>query len=413
MQLTPVQNKIINADARFKVVIAGRRGGKTYCSIASLAKHARIPNSKCLYIAPTHSMCRQILWSDLKELLREKKWIKRINESNLEITLVNNSIIMLRSADTPDRMRGLGVDHVVIDEAADISEETWTAVIRPALSDRQGTALIISSPKGRNWLYEVFQNAKHLPDWYALQFTTAQGGNVPPEEIESAKMDLDERTFKQEYEATFVEYAGVIYYAFGEHNIREMQFGAHNTPLFVGGDFNISPICAVVGFKHANGLHIYDEIEIYGSDTQEMATEIQQRYPNRQVHFFPDAAGAQRRTSAVGGITDHIILKNAGYTLKVGSINPAIKDRIASVNAALQSKTGEVKLTISPKCVKLIEALRKQTYKAGTRIAEKGGKKDFSHILDSLGYMVNNIYPLNIEHSGYNKPLRRSTGIRV
>jgi hypothetical protein len=400
MQLTPVQKKIINADARFKVVIAGRRGGKTYCSIASLAKHARIPNSKCLYIAPTHSMCRQILWSDLKDLLGEKKWIKRVNESNLEITLVNNSIIMLRSADTPDRMRGLGVDHVVIDEAADISEETWTAVIRPALSDRQGTALIISSPKGRNWLYTVFQNAKHLPDWYALQFTTAEGGNVPPEEIESAKMDLDERTFKQEYEATFVEYAGVIYYAFGEHNIREMQFGTatnHNIPLYVGGDFNISPICAVVGFKHANGLHIYDEIEIYGSDTQEMATEIQQRYPNRQVHFFPDAAGAQRRTSAVGGITDHIILKNAGFKLHVGSVNPAVKDRIASVNSAFKSTDGQCKLTIDPKCKKLINGLRKHVYREGTRLPEKDGAEDFSHFNDALGYMVNNLYPVKVD----------------
>ncbi len=192
MKLTDIQKKIINSPKRFICVIAGRRGGKTFASIASLAKHARIPNTKCLYVAPTHSMCRQIIWTDLKDMLREKHWVKRINESNLEITLVNNSIIMLRSADTPDRMRGLGVDHVVIDEAADISEETWTAVIRPALSDRQGSALIISSPKGRNWLYTLFNNAKHLPDWYALQFTTAEGGNVAQEEIDSARLDLDE-----------------------------------------------------------------------------------------------------------------------------------------------------------------------------------------------------------------------------
>ena len=412
MKLTEKQSEIINDPARFKVVAAGRRFGKTFASIASLAKHARFPNSKCMYVAPTHGMCRQILWPDLKEVMKSKNWVKKVNESNLEITLVNGSIIMLRSADTPDRVRGIGLNHLVIDEASSVSEEIWTA-IRPTLSDKNGSALIIGTPMGYNWFREFYENAKHQADWNSWQYTTAQGGNVPESELVQAKQDLGEREYRQEFEAQFVDASGVVYYSFGEHNIQTIEEPTDaRIPLLIGGDFNIDPICAVVGYKHAQGIHIFDEIEIYNSHTQELVDEITMRYPERRIQFFPDASGSARKTSA-GGITDHIILKNAGYTLKVGSINPAIKDRIASVNAALQSKTGEVKLTISPKCVKLIEALRKQTYKAGTRIAEKGGKKDFSHILDSLGYMVNNIYPLNIEHSGYNKPLRRSTGIRV
>lgn len=392
MKLTDIQKKIINSPKRFICVIAGRRGGKTFASIASLAKHARIPNTKCLYVAPTHSMCRQIIWTDLKDMLREKHWVKRINESNLEITLVNNSIIMLRSADTPDRMRGLGVDHVVIDEAADISEETWTAVIRPALSDRQGSALIISSPKGRNWLYTLFNNAKHLPDWYALQFTTAEGGNVAQEEIDSARLDLDERTFKQEYEATFVEYAGVIYYAFGEHNIVDKPIPTDNRmPLHIGIDFNVNPGCAVIAYQDQHGLHIFDEIEIYGTDTAEMCREIQQRYPGRKYIAYPDASGSQSRTSA-GGLTDHIIIKNHGFELRVGSINPSVKDRIGSVNSVL--KKDNIRLTISPKCVKVINGLRKHVYKEGTRQPEKDGAHDFSHFNDAAGYLVNNLYPL-------------------
>ena len=96
MKLTGVQKKILGADARFKVVVAGRRGGKTYCSIASLAKHARIPNTKCLYVAPSYRMAKQIVWQDLKDLLRDVNWLKRVNESELTVTLINNSIIMLR-----------------------------------------------------------------------------------------------------------------------------------------------------------------------------------------------------------------------------------------------------------------------------------------------------------------------------
>jgi hypothetical protein len=409
LKLTEPQKEILNNSARFKVVAAGRRFGKTYASIASLAKYARFPNSKCMYIAPTHGMCRQILWPDLKDQMRERKWIKKINESNLEILLVNGSIIMLRSADTPDRVRGIGLNHLVIDEASDVSEEIWTAV-RPTLSDKNGSALIIGTPRGYNWFREFYENAKHQADWASWQYTTAEGGNVPESELTQAQQDLGEREYRQEYEAQFVDASGVIYYSFGEWNIVDTPIQLDNrTVIHSSFDFNIDPICAVVGIKTANSLHIFDEFEIWNSHTQELCDEINTKYPNQAKVAFADASGAQRRTSA-GGVTDHIIIKNSGFRLLVGSVNPSVKDRIASVNAALKNKTNDVKLTISPKCVKLIEALRKQTYKEGTKIPEKGGARDYSHIVDALGYMVNSLFPVNIERTGKLPPMRRSTG---
>ena len=390
MKLTDIQKKILSAKARFKVVVAGRRGGKTFCSIAYLAQQSRYPNRKCMYVAPTYRMAKQIIFDDLKTLLAEKNWIKKINESDMTIRLVNNSTIMLRSADNFDSIRGIGVDAVVIDEAADIAEEAWTAVIRPTLSDRQGSAMIIGTPKGRNWFFDLYNNAKHLPDWYSLQFTTLQGGNVAEEEIEQAKRDLDSRTFQQEYEATFVEYSGQIYYAFGDHNIVSMDPPSDTrTQLHIGIDFNVDPGCAVIGYIHKTGIHIFDEVEIFGTDTQEMCREIQQRYPGHKLIAYPDAAGAQRKTSA-GGVTDHIILRNHGFDLKVGSINPSVKDRIGAVNSVL--KQDNIRLTIEPKCVKVIDGLRKHTYKTGTRQPDKNSGYD--HFNDALGYLVNHVYPV-------------------
>jgi len=408
VKLTDIQKDILDSESRFKIVIAGRRGGKSYASIASLAKNARYPNKKCMYVAPSYRMAKQIVWEDLKQLLKERNWAKKINESELTVTLVNGSTIFLRSADNPDSIRGIGLDYVVLDEAADIPklEDTWQAVIRPTLSDRQGSALIISSPKGKGYLYDLYNNAKHLEDWQSWQYTTAQGGIVSEQELEQARKDLDERTYKQEYEAQFVDYSGLIYYAFGEHNITDMQFGSENIqiPIHVGMDFNVDPGCAVIGFQHSKGIHIYDEVEIWGTDTAEMVKEIQRRYPNRTYFCYPDASGAQRRTSA-GGITDHIILKNAGFKLKVGSINPAVKDRVAAVNSVCKATDGNTKLTISPKCKKMIDALRKHTYKEGTRQPEKG---QYDHLCDALGYMINNLYPVRVQATQtYGKLVRK------
>lgn len=406
MKLTTPQLEILNSDKRFIVCAAGRRFGKSFASIAYLAKHARFPNRKCMYVAPTFSMCKQIIWEDLKALLLEKKWIKKINESELTITLINGSTIFLRSADSPDRIRGIGVDACVIDEAADIPRlnETWQAIIRPTLSDREGHALIIGSPKGRNYFYDMWNNSDS--DWQSWQFTTLAGGNVSAEEIEAAKRDLDERTFRQEYMAEWIDFQGLIYYNFSDDNILEMPQPSQFL-LEIGIDFNVSPGVAVLGFKHGGGLHIFDEVEMYGTNTYEMVAEINQRYPHHRKNVYPDAAGAQRKTSAMGGITDHVILKNAGYKLIVGNVNPSVKDRLAAVNSAFRSAQGITKLTIDPKCKGLIECLRKQTYKEGTRQPEKNG---YDHYPDSLGYITNSLFPIRVETTGAHAPLRRGTG---
>lgn len=405
MQLRPIQHQILSDPSRFKIVVAGRRGGKTYTAISAMAQAARHPNQRVMYVAPSYRMAKQIVWEDLKQMLGDRNWVKGINESELTIKLINNSQIMLRSADNPDSIRGVGLNFVVVDEAADISEEAWRAVIRPTLSDREGSALIITSPKGRNWVYDVFNDAKHLPEWFALQYTTAQGGNVSESELAQARQDLDPKTFAQEYEAEFVNYSGVIYYAFSEANIKRLDIPMNRVKLHIGCDFNIDPMSAVVFYQHNSGLHIVDEIEIYGSNTTEMVSEISERYPDNPISVYPDASGAQRRSSA-NGITDHIILKNAGFDLRVGSVNPAVRDRIAAVNSVLASG----RLTVQPECRRMIDTFRKQTYKEGTRQPDKTSGLD--HLADACGYCVNHIFPIRQD---INKvmgagPLRRSTG---
>ena len=413
MQLTPAQKEIINDSARFKVAACGRRFGKTYASIAAMAKIGRFPNKKILYVAPSYRMAKQIVWDDLKQMLSAKRWIKRINESELTITLINSSQIFLRSADNPDSIRGIGVDFVVIDEAADIPdlENTWNAVIRPTLSDREGGALIIGSPKGRDFFYDMYEHAKTAENWNCWQYTTAQGGNVSEAELAQAQQDLDERTYAQEYLSEFVTVTNIIYYAFTDDNLQTLPESDERTPLHIGMDFNVDPGCAVVAIQNKEGnLHVFDEIEIYGTNTHEMIAEIERRYPSRKKFVYPDASGSQRRTSA-NGITDHILLKNAGYKLCVGSVNPAVADRIAAVNSAFRAVSGKIRLTVDPKCRKLLDSIRKHTYKEHTRIPAKD--TGYDHFNDALGYLVNHQMPIRQAIQAHPGQIRRSTGAFV
>ncbi len=213
MKLTPPQRIISDDPNRFRVAACGRRFGKSFLSINELAKYSRHPNQKCLYVAPTYRQAKQVIWDELKNRLYAVKWIKKVNESDLNIQLKNGSVIYLRSADNREALRGAKYNFIVMDECADIHEETWHQILRPTLSDTQGHALFIGSPKGRNWFFDLYSLSGE-EGWQSWQFTTEEGGNVPVEEIEAAKRDLDAKTYEQEYLSQFVSYSGVCYYSF-------------------------------------------------------------------------------------------------------------------------------------------------------------------------------------------------------
>lgn len=202
----PGQKEVMHFKSRFKVIVAGRRWGKSKLAAVSLVQ-AAASRAKSLvwYVAPTYGMCKSIMWPDLIEII-PKKWIKKSNETIQFIELVNGSRIELKGCDKPDSLRGVGLHFLVIDEAQDIKKETWTTVLRPTLSDKQGGALIIGTPKGFNWLYDVYQEGQKPVNrknglWASWQFPTMTSPFIPPEEIEAAKRDMDEKVFNQEFNA--------------------------------------------------------------------------------------------------------------------------------------------------------------------------------------------------------------------
>ena len=355
----------------------------------------RVKNKNVWYVAPTYKAAKEIAWDMLISTVPEWMILKR-NETELSLKLYNGSVISLKGAEKPDNLRGRSLDFCVLDEFADMRPEAWYEVIRPSLSDRKGSALFIGTPKGRNHFYDIWTKGVDTQDeWAAYQYTTLDGGNVDADEIEQAQRDLDERTFKQEYLANFVNYSGIIYYNF-DRSDSVAQFGvAHNATLHIGCDFNIDPMSAVVSVRDGDTLRIIDEIVIYGSNTDELVDEIKTRYPNRRIIVYPDPASRQRKTSS-GGRTDLSILQNAGFAVKVRNSHTAIRDRINSVNARLMSADGERHLFIDPKCKQVIKSLERQTYKEGTSQPDKDSGYD--HMNDALGYLVDYLYPIKRQY---------------
>ena len=394
MPLSKPQQAITDSSARWRVVVAGRRFGKTHLAIRELAYHAREPNKDVWYVAPTYKMARQIVWKKLKNKMQDLNWIAKTNETELTIQLINGSTIALKGADNYDSLRGVGLDFIVLDEFADIDPDAWYETLRPTLADKQGRALFIGTPKGiGNWSYELFQNALDGTDWQSFQYTTIDGGNVKPEEIESAKRDLDERTFRQEFLATFETYSGRIYYAFERSkNVVDGQLEPRDLDaIYVGGDFNIDPMSAVIAIRKGDDLCVIDEIRIYSSNTNELCDEIKSRYPKSKVWFYPDPAGAARKTSA-GGVTDHSILSNAGFIVKAPRSHTPVRDRINAVNSRLCGSDGIRRLFIQPKCKYTIEGLERHVYKEGTSQPDKDSGYD--HMMDALGYMIDFLFPV-------------------
>ena len=410
MPLSDAQKTIADSDKRFRVLVSGRRFGKTHLAIRELCKAATEPNQKVFYVAPSYRMAKQIVWDQLKKRLRELRWAERINESDLSIKLVNGSLICLRGADNEDSLRGVGLNFLVLDEFADIDAKAWHEVLRPTLSDTGGSALFCGTPKGiGNWAYDIFQQSHRDPEhWASFQYTTLEGGQVEDAEIQQAREDLDEKTFKQEYEASFETYSGQVYYNYGAHTITQEKIATPDVVL-VGMDFNIDPMTACIATRTETGLTVFDEITIHGSNTDEMVQELRNRYKTQRIVVYPDPASRQRKTSA-GGRTDLSILVNAGFKIHSRPQHPAVRDRINAVNSALKSVDGKQKLTITPNCKAVIKSLSRQIYKPGTTVPDNN--ENLSHMADAVGYMVEYLYPV-VRHSINNNTAGQTWTMKV
>jgi len=417
LPLKPNQLKVFNSPARFRVLVAGRRFGKTYLALAEILRTALEPNKVIWYVGPNDHQTKRIVWDRLKSLTRPF-WAHRPHETELRIDLKTGSRILVTGAFNPAALRGDGLDLIVLDEYASMKPAAWSEVLRPALSDRLGRALFIGTPQGRNHLYEQFEYAHNASDWAAFQFTTADGGLVTPDEINASARELDPHSFAQEFNAEFVSASRHrVYYPFDRaRHLASVQFdGAY--PLVWSLDFNVNPMCMLLIQRIGDMVYVFDEIVLPDANTEfacqaflERVEPIYRRIPSHlrpiTVHVYGDASGNQKRTSA--SATDWAIVRKF-FTTWVGTYqpvfrlttaNPPVRDRINCVNSRLRNAANddEPRLLIDPRCRELIKDLEQVAWATDSTgaVTSDLDKSDRArtHCSDALGYYIAQAFPL-------------------
>jgi len=250
------QLEVHNSDARFKVLSAGRRWGKTRLGVNECLDVAA-QGGRAWWVSPSYKTS-EVGWRPLRQIVckipgAEIRLVDRV------VNFPGGGFVAVRSADNPDSLRGEGLDFVVMDECAFMQKEAWTEAIRPALSDRQGKVLFISTPKGRNWLWEIYQRGVSGEEgWQSWTFPTANNPFIAKEEIEAAKRDLPEMIFRQEYLAEFIDDAGGVFRRVQEAAVLEPKEYEEGKQYIAGVD-----VAASVDFTVVSVLDAESKDQVY------------------------------------------------------------------------------------------------------------------------------------------------------
>ena len=203
-RLHPGQAEVFANGARFRVLACGRRWGKTRLGVAMCIETAS-KGGRAWWIAPSYKLAA-VGWRGVRNLAAQIPSVQ-IREGERLLTFPGGGTVQVRSADDPQSLRGEGLDFAVLDECAYMKPEAWTEALRPALSDRKGGALFISTPRGLNWFRDLWLLGQ-LPEqdeWRSWSFKTVDNPFIDPAEIAAARAILPSRVFRQEYEADFME----------------------------------------------------------------------------------------------------------------------------------------------------------------------------------------------------------------
>lgn len=426
-----VQSQLWHSTARFRVVPAGRRSGKTELAkrrlvLCGLAGGRYFP-ARYFAAAPTRDQAKRIYWADLKSLVPRELMLGEPSETELKITIANGAEIWVVGLDKPQRIEGTPWDGGILDEFGNMKPTAWSENVRPALADRSGWCWLIGVPEGRNHYYDL--NLKALADtsgeW--ASFTWPSADILPADEIESARRDLDPLVFDQEYRASFVNFVGRAYYNFDvEKHCAPLTYDP-DAELVLCFDFNIAPGVAAIAQEQrlphaAAGERRVDERSLVGtgfigevwiprgSNTEMVCRRVIDEWGNHRgnVAVYADPTGGAGGTAKLAGtdldIIERDLRRKFGERLfmRVPSRSPNPRARVNAVNSRLKNGAGEIRCMVDPNraphLVRDFDGVR--VVEGGSGEIDKQTDKSLSHISDAAGYYIAERFPIDQRAEG-------------
>ena len=376
MKLHSTQAEVARDTHRYRVVNCGRRWGKTTLAVEEIKGFALYKKARICYIAPTYQQARDIAWQLLvKEM---QPLIEKVNESRLELTvrgLKGSSVIQLRGWESIETMRGQQFDFVVIDEIASMRNYgiNWQEVVRPTLTDTKGQALFISTPKGFNHFYDLFNKEQEDNDYKSFNFDTYSNPHIDNDEIDKAKEELTEDRFAQEYLADFRKTEGLVYKEFNRELHVSKETPTNKVETILGIDFGYTNPAGIVPITIDEDANYWLKEEWYKTkQTTEQIAEQSNLYHSTKV--YPDPAEPDRIE----------ILKKSGLNTREVS-----KDIVAGIDH-VRELFKQNRIHIHPDCKNLIWELETYHYpdKKPDQNEQEKPVKENDHLLDALRYAL-------------------------
>lgn len=427
LDLNYPQDEFYHMDKPFRAFVGGYRSGKTFLGCVRLCVLAlQYPSIRLGYFAPTYPQIRDIFYSTIADVAESLGMTVSIASSNKEVSLYYygdlHSVIKCRSMENPQSIVGFDINHALIDEIdcmkKDKADQAWKKIVarmsssgfdEQRLYDEEMSAELIiealeentvdftTTPEGFNWIYDLFvkqlKSDPNLSNYYGIvHASTRQNAiNLPPDYIDKLYATYPSNLVDAYIDGLFVNLkSGTVYRQFNRHKNNTAIIDNGTETLYIGMDFNVGKMSAVVHVERDNLPVAVNEI--FGVlDTKEMIFEINRLYPNRNIRIYPDSSGKNRK-SANASETDISQLEQQKWSVFYNSTNPAVRDRINAANAMFCNGEGERRYLVNTSmCPRYTDDLEQQVYNAR---GEPDKQHDNDHMTDAGTYYIAYEFPI-------------------
>lgn len=399
------QAQLWRCKKRTVYVPAGRASGKTEISCRRLVRYLPIrkqhPDPIYVFAGPTYAQAKRIAWRKLLGLL-PMGWMKDVSLTEMRIETIFGSVLLLIGLDKPERIEGIQVDGIVVDENSDVKPGVIDRSVLPTLTWRKGWLWRIGVPKRFGVGAVEFRTrymkaaANEVKD--EAGFTWPSSEIVPPENLAYFKSVMNSRDYSEQFDANWQTASGGIFHSFDtEYNVRPCAYKP-DIPIMVASDFNVNPMCWTLCHRNGHTIEVFDELFIRDANTRGTLDILFNKYRHHKggFQFYGDATGKARKTAANASDYQQIMndprFVTLGRTVHYLNSNPPKADRFAVTNNRLCDGMGTRHVFIDASCNHLISDFEIRSFKPGSSEPDDSG--DIGHPSDGLGYLLNRLFPL-------------------